>query len=150
MKRIVTAFFLFSFLAFCLSGCMIDSNIPNGYTGKEEHFDKDGFQDYTDYCKYFYKNAAAFENNPNYHKVTEPDIAVIKGYFDDFKQCMVDCDRADEYDFDTKCLTSGDFVFIKTKEGVSDGNIVYEKYDNYNVYLFDTDSSVLYYIHNNK
>ncbi len=148
MKRIAV-FILFVFLAFCLYGCSIDPNIPNGYTGKEEHFDKDGFQDYSDYCKYFYKDATAFENNPNYHKVTAPDIAVIKGYFDDFKQFMGG-DRAGEYDFDTKCITIGDFVLINTKEGVTEGNIVYQKYDNYNVYYFDTDSNVLYYIHNNK
>jgi hypothetical protein len=61
----------------------------------------------------------------------------------------VDGDRAGEYDFDTKCMTGGDFVLIESKEGVSDGNIVYGKYDNYNIYYFDTDSNILYYFHNN-
>ena len=147
MKR-MAAVILFCFLAFCLSGCVTDPNIPSGYTGKEEHFDKEGFQDYADYCKYFYKDAAAFENNPDYRKVTERDIAGIKEYFDYFEMCM-DGGRADEYDFDTGCMTSGDYVSIKTKEGISDGNIVYGKLDNYNIYYFDTDSNILYYIHNN-
>ena len=147
MKRIAV-FILFVFLAFCLYGCSIDPNIPNGYTGKEEHFDKNGFQDYTDYCKYFYKDATAFENNPNYHKVAESDISKIKEYFDHFKQFM-EGDRAGKYDFDTKCMTGGDFVLIESKEGVSDGNIVYGKYDNYNIYYFDTESNILYYFHNN-
>ena len=99
MKR-MAAVILFCFLAFCLSGCVTDTNIPSGYTGKEEHFDKEGFQDYADYCKYFYKDAAAFENNPDYRKVTERDIAGIKEYFDYFEMCM-DGGRADEYDFES-------------------------------------------------
>ena len=78
MKHLATAVILFCFLAVCLSGCVVDPNIPNGYTGREEHFDKDGFQDYADYCKYFYKDATAFENNPNYHKISESNITEIK------------------------------------------------------------------------
>ena len=148
MKHLATAVILFCFLAVCLSGCVVDPNIPNGYTGREEHFDKDGFQDYADYCKYFYKDATAFENNPNYHKISESNITEIKEYFDHFKTCM-DGDRAGEYDFNTECVTSGDYVLIKTKEGISDGNIVYKKFDNYNIYYFDKDSNILYYIHNN-
>ncbi len=149
MKRISVAVMLFISLVFCLSACSLYANIPNGYFGKEEHFDKDGFQDYTDYCKFFYKDAQPFENDSKYHKVEKTDVNVIKEYFDYFRQLMKDIGRATEYDFDDNCISNGDYVLINTKEGISEGNAVYGKFDNFTVYFFDADSCVLYYIHSN-
>lgn len=31
-----------------------DELILEGYTSSDEYWDKEGFQDYTDYCKYYY------------------------------------------------------------------------------------------------
>ena len=123
--------------------------IPSGYTEKEEHYDPNGFQDYTDYCKYRYASADPFRNDERYHAVTAEETKAIIGYFSDFEGWMRSADRYDEYDFDWRCVNEGDYVFIMSKEGRPIGQSYYGKYDNYTVYFFDTESMILYYIHNN-
>ena len=134
-------------LLFCLVGCSDNQLIPGGYISKEEFFDSNGFQDYTDYCKYYYKDKKMFVNNQEYKKLSESDIKTIGGYFVDFQSWMEKEDRTDEFDFDISCITEGDYVYIETKEPISDSN--YGKYDNYTIYFFDADSCVLYYMHQN-
>lgn len=126
-----------------------DRLILSGYYDSEEYWDKDGFQDYTDYCKYYYdsKYDNVFKRNSSYEKVEEKDIENLVGYFNDFSKWM--SNRNDEYDFDTKYITKGDYVAIKTKENEKIGNSYYEKYDNYTIYLYDIETHTLYYIHNN-
>jgi hypothetical protein len=123
--------------------------VPEGYMDKEEHFDKNGFQDYTDYCKYYYDSAEAFESNAFYEPVTDDDIENIRSYFMNFRFWMMGSDRLNEYDFNSFCITSGDYVRIITKEGQPIGDTRYGKFDNYTVYFFDTDTCTLYYIHGN-
>ena len=128
-----------------------DYLILDGYFDSDEYWDKNAFQDYTDYCKYYYKDSGdlLFQNNPDYQEVKEEDIENIISYFNDFEQWMKTQDRLDEYDFDTHSITVGDYIHIKTKEGTKIGNGVYDKFDNYSIYLYDTDSHTLIYIHNN-
>ena len=57
--------------------------------------------------------------------------------------------QLDEYDFNESIINEGDYVKIKTKEGQPIGNSKYKKYDNYNVYFFDSETKTLYYIHSN-
>lgn len=57
--------------------------------------------------------------------------------------------RSGEYDFDNDIITAGDYVYIDSKEGKKIGSSYYEKFDDYNVCLYDIDSHTLYYIHNN-
>ena len=122
---------------------------PSGYTEKEEHYDPNGFQDYTDYCKYQYASVDPFRNDERYHAVTAEETKAIIGYFSNFERWMRSADRYDEYDFDWRCVNEGDYVFIMSKEGRPIGQSYYGKYDNYTVYFFDTESMILYYIHNN-
>lgn len=127
------------------------SSVLPGYIDKVEFFDEDGFQDYTDYCKYIYDEDGApkFYKSGKYHFVEKSEIDYLKGYFEHFEMCMESMGRSAEYDFDDKCISEGDYVYIKTKEGMPIGNSYYRKYDDYSVYLFDTESRTLYYIHNN-
>ena len=144
---------------FVFAGCSLlktvkdqlsSSNIPDGYTKKEEHWDTWGFQDATDYCKYFYENAEPFENDPDFSRVTSGDIENLSEYFDDFQQWVAASGWLEEvYDFNTDCITNGDYFLIKTLEGKPIGDSYYEKFDNYSVYFFDTETCILYYIHNN-
>lgn len=156
MKHLYKAFaciMLFVFSACTLLSLMTwkDEIIPEGYINKVEHYDKNGFQDHTDYCTYLYTDAAAFETNELFQIVTESDIENIIGYFENFQKWMEVEQRLDEYDFDADCITSGDYVHIETKEGTPIGasESKYEKFDSYTVYYFDTESSTLYRIHNN-
>ncbi len=128
-----------------------DKAIINGYYDKEEHYDPNGFQDYTDYCKYFYneKYDDKFKKNKLYSQVSEEDISNIISYFENFKEWMNLSNRSDEYDFSESSITQGDYVYIKTKEGEKIGDTYYDKFDNYSVYFYDTEKHTLYYIHSN-
>ena len=152
MKRIIVTAVVFCILSFIIFGCSIlsdISNIPKGYISKEEFYDKNGFRDYTDYCKYYYNDKMAFGNNSRYRQISESDIETISGYFSDFQSWMELEKRTDEYDFDINCISEGDYVLIETKEGSKIGQNAYGKYDDYSIYFFDKDSCILYYIHNN-
>lgn len=152
MKKIVYSVVLLIGMTICISGCysFSDKGVLKGYIGKDEHFDKEGFQDYTDYCKYYYeKSNNLFFKNDTYSELKEEDIENIRSYFTNFESWMNAADRVDEYDFDNSCISEGDYIYIKTKEGEPIGNSNYKKFDNYSVYFYDTESSTLFYIHSN-
>lgn len=149
MKKILTLILLL----FILTGCTMlsDKLILDGYYEKEEHIDKEGFQDYTDYCKYFYKDDAddKFITHSNYNQVKEDDIENLISYFDNFKSVISSSNRSDEYDFEINSITKGDYYHLRSKEGNKIGESSYEKFDNYTVYLYDIETHTLIYIHNN-
>ena len=148
MKKICL---LLIILMFAMTGCSQSKmvGIPDGYIDKEEYYDKDGFQDYTDYAKYVYDSKDVIISNEDYKKLKQDDIQNIVGYFEDFSVFMESADRLSEFDFDINNINEGDYIKIKTKEGQKIGNGKYGKYDNYSVYFFDVESLTLYYIHNN-
>ena len=77
LVMLVTFFFLVVFMAGCFSPA--DSvGIPKGYIEKEEYYDKDGFQDYTDYAKYIYSSKDIIVNDDKYFEIKEEDISNIK------------------------------------------------------------------------
>ncbi len=124
-----------------LSQGHIGNNDPKyGYYKKEEYFDKEGFQDYTDYCKYYYEDKydVKFAEDKYYTKVEEENIPEIIEYFEEFEGWMLP-ERANEYDFDKSQITPGDYVRIEGKG----------KDISFDVYLYDIETHTLYYIHNN-
>ena len=137
---------LFGLLIVYIDQGYIGNNDPKkGYYKKEEYFDKEGFQDFTDYCKYYYEDKydAKFAEDEKYSKVEEEDIPKVLEYFEEFEGWMLP-KRANEYDFDKSQITAGDYVRIESKyiEGTS-------IYASFNVYLYDIETNILYYIHNN-
>lgn len=148
IKKIILSLILIFLIIGCASQADYEE-IPKGYTDKEEHYEQDGFQDYTDYAKYIYPSTEIIVNNNEYGKVTKEDILIIKGYFENFHNWMKTYNRLDEYDFDESIINEGDYIRIKTKEGKKIGDSKYEKYDNYSIYYFDIETLTLYYIHNN-
>ena len=139
---IVGTFLLILFSA----GGHIGNNDPkSGYYKKEEFWDKEGFQDYTDYCKYYYEDKydAKFAEDKYYTKVKEDNITEVVGYFEIMEDVMLP-ERADDYDFDKAQITAGDYVRIESEyiEGTS-------TYASFDVYLYDVETNILYYIHNN-
>ena len=143
--------FLIVCLSILLTGCSQSDivGIPNGYIDKYEYYQKDGFQDYTDYAKYIYSSKDDVIKDKKYKKILSKDVDDIKGYFDDFSLSMESSNRMDEYDFDDSIISEGDYVRVETKEVEKVGDYEYGKYENYSVYFFDVDSLTLYYIHNN-
>lgn len=140
-----------------LSGCSIldgindrINGVPSGYTNCEEYFDPDGFQDYTDYAKYYYEDAESrFNRNGHFKRVEDKDIEEIQSYFDNFSSWMKMEKREKDYDFDKACITAGDYFYLEDKEGTPIGDSQYMKYEDYTVRLFDTETGTLYYIHSN-
>lgn len=130
----------------------VSEQIPAGYIEKAEHFDPDGFQDFTNYCKYVYPVGFVPADDPSFHEVTEAEIPDLQGYFDNFRGWMETAKRLDEYDFEPDCIGRGDYVRIETREGtpINDtGDFRYRKYDDYSVFFYDTEGHTMYYIHQN-
>lgn len=147
--------FILSMIIVCVAivcdGCGLfhDSHIPCDYISKEEHWDENSVPDSTDYCVYRYDSVRSFENMIDYQIIKDDEIQVLVGYFSNFREWMKVEKRLDQYSFDDSCISTGDYYFIRTKEGQSVGNGKYRRFDNYSVYFFDVDTLTLYYIHNN-
>ena len=93
MKKLISIITILGVLMMlfgCSNGKMLD--MPK-YDKKECHFGK-GFQDYTDYCKYFYNDDAIkqFETHVKFKKVSDSDIEDLQRYFKDFEDYIKDTD----------------------------------------------------------
>ncbi len=113
MKRIIT-FILVFMMTLILSACAFGQKVPKGYINAEEHFDTEGFQDYTDYCKYYYQDKSAVEKDARYSRVSKADIAAISNYFAHFRSSAA-TDVANAYDFNPDSISEGDYVLIFTE-----------------------------------
>ena len=120
---------------------------------KYEYFTSGGFQDSTDYAKYFFSSANVVENK-YLNKIQETDYAIINTHLDDFegwietiKDSYPSCEVVVNYDFDREIIDVEDYFYIDSEELTwSDGYTSLVRYD---IYLFDTQTQVLYYFHNN-
>ena len=120
---------------------------------KKVFFTSGGFQDYTDYAKYYFTSANATENK-YLNKVQETDIAIINTHLDDFEgwiETIKDSEPSSEvvlnYDFDREIIDTEDYFYIDSEEHTwNDGHTSLVRY---NIYLFDAQTQVLYYFHNN-
>lgn len=125
--------------------------VPFGYTACEEHYE-DGFMDYTDYCQYYYteETDSVFAADSTYEKVQEKDREKVRDYFLQFESILEGQGRSSEFHFDSQCISSGDYVYIETREGQQrTRESTYGKYDFFSVYFYDKESHILYYVHNN-
>jgi len=145
MKIKTSLLLLAAALVLALSAC--SASVAEGWYSCEEHFEKGALQDHTDYCKYYYHSAEELELGA--YTELGADVSEVRSYFENFSEWMSVQDREEEYDFDADCIGEGDYVLIKDREGEAIGDGKYEKFEDYTVYFFDTDTSTLYYIHTN-
>jgi len=68
------------------------------------------------------------------------DYDFIKGYFKDTQKWININANLDDFDFDYEAITMGDYYYLDLKES---------GYNNYNLYFYDVENHVLYYIHSN-
>ena len=113
-----------------------------------------GGGDYTDYAKYTFDsvNIKKLKKSKYFKKITNADVKEILLYINDFEKWVESTssiELKENYDFDKNIVSKGDFFYIETKEGEPIGQGTYDKYDNYDVYYFDVENSILYYFHNN-
>ena len=124
-----------------------------GEYDKEDFFTSGGFQDYTDYAKYYY-TSVDIENNKYFKQVKETDCTAINTHLDDFEswiEAIKDGEPSNEvvvnYDFNRSIIDTEDYLYIDSEEHTwNNGSTALVRY---NVYLFDTQTQVLYYFHNN-
>ena len=127
------------------------SSLPD-YESRE-FYTSGGFQDYTDYAKYFYDSITAqdLESSEHFTVTTDEDVEEILLHIDDFERAVaVTAEELKEnYDFDRSIVTEGDYFCIETKFGEPIGQGFYEKFHHYSVYYFDIDAQIMYYFHHN-
>lgn len=147
----IISIMVFIFLAMYLYGQTVDcifgkvGHIPfveiiGGYNYKEEFYDSQGWQDFTDYCKYYYDSNAdeKFKESDNYKKVENVDVSSIIEYFNVTERSMEMLNRSVEYDFDANVIDNQDYVYIKNND-----------LKNFSIYFYDMQRHILYYIHRN-
>ncbi len=154
-KRIIAVVcFLIFVLSFASCAAPEDKVVASlGDYEKCEFFTSGGFQDYTDYAKYHFSSAKITEN-AYLSKIQATDFAVIHTHLDDFEGWIATIKNSEpsnevvvNYDFDREIIDPEDYFYIVSEEHIwSDGHT---SLINYNIYLFDTQTQVLYYFHNN-
>ncbi len=154
-KKIITVISLCIFVL-SFASCAAPEDKVAASLGEYENrvfFTSGGFQDYTDYAKYYFTSANV-EENKYLSKIQEPDFAIINTHLDDFEgwiETIKNSEPSSEvvvnYDFDREIIDTEDYFYIDSEEHIwSDGHSSLERYD---IYLFDTQTQVLYYFHNN-
>lgn len=120
---------------------------------KHVFFTSGGFQDYTDYAKYYF-TATITTGNKYLKKIQETDFSLINTHLDDFEgwiEAIKNSEPSNEvvvnYDFDRKIIDAEDYFYIESEEHTWDDG--HTSLVNYNIYFFDTQTQVLYYFHNN-
>lgn len=150
MKKLLILLILIG-VSLVLINCGGKTRLIPEYISKESYYGG-GAQDYTDYSKYFYddKSIKKFETHDKFDLVTKSNIEDIKIYFENFNIWVTNQSYYEKYDFDYQSqIKEGDYYYIVTKEGEKNGNSVYGKFDNYDVYYVDISKNTLYYIHSN-
>ena len=140
-----------------LTGCIAlpQDEVLNslGEYKSREYYSSGGFQDFTDYAKYRY-DIVEPDGNPHFEKIQESDLPEIYRHLDDFEEWIATIGTNDatnevvvHYDFDRALIDLEDFFYLYSEEHTwSEG---YTSLVNYNLYFFDSQTSVLYYFHNN-
>ena len=156
MKKQIAAVLACVVLLLSISSCAVpeDKVITSlGEYEKKEFFTSGGVQDYTDYAKYFFISDNVVDNK-YLNKIQEADFDIINTYLDDFEgwiETIKNSEPASEvvvnYDFDREIIDTEDYFYIDSEKHTwSDGHTSLVMY---NIYLFDSQTQVLYYFHNN-
>lgn len=114
-----------------------------------------GFGDSTDFGIYTFPGAKP-EDSEYFKPVTAESETELLGYIDEFEQVIDSLRDGDEgadlvnnYRFSRDDIDESDYLYIYDREGKPIGDGAYSKYDYYNVYFFDSQTTTLYYFHNN-
>ena len=114
-----------------------------------------GFGDSTDFGIYTFPGASPGESE-YFKPVTAESETELLGYIDEFEQVIDSLRDGDEgadlvnnYRFSRDDIDGSDYLYISDRDGEAIGDGVYSKYDSYNVYFFDSQTTTLYYFHNN-
>ncbi len=136
-----SVFIICVILFFSITGCQDPKMVLPSYEKKECHY-SDGFQDYVDYCKYYYNDEKInnYSEHSQFKQVTDEDITILKDYFVHFYDFVQLEDYFDKFDFDyKKQIKKDDYFCLLAKDG----------YSNFDLYYVDREMCILYYVHLN-
>lgn len=155
-KRIIVLLLTVSCLILPLSSCgLLEDKVlcSLGECKSYEFYTCGGFQDYTDYAKYYY-DPVDFTDNEYFSIIEQSDIDALNEHLDDFESCIeahgyndASSEIVVNYDFDHSLIDSEDYLYIDSEKHTWDDG--YTSLVNYDVYFFDTQTNTLYYFHNN-
>lgn len=159
MKKLIflllASVLLLSFAACGIQIPMLENKVLSslGEYEKREYFTSGGFQDFTDYAKYYYAEVD-MTGNAYFRNIQESDITGIHAHLDDFENWLETIKKSNavsevvvNYDFDRSIIDKEDYIYIESEGHTwSDGHTSFTKY---NVYFFDSQTQTLYYFHNN-
>ncbi|HCD90520.1 MAG TPA: hypothetical protein DEQ52_02155 [Ruminococcaceae bacterium] len=145
-------------LVLSLSACTFKSKDPViaslGRAMSVQRYSVSGFGDSTDYGIYTFPGAKPGDSE-YFKPVTAESKNELLGYIDNFEN-WVNVTREDDdntlfenYHFSRADIDENDYLYISDRDGEAIGEGVYSKYDSYNVYFFDSQTTTLYYFHNN-
>ena len=146
-------------LVLSLSACTFKSKDPViaslGRAMSVRRYSVSCFDDSTDYGIYTFPGAKP-EDSEYFKPVTAESKTELLGYIDEFEQVIDSLRDGDEgadlvnnYRFSRADIDESDYLYIYDREGKPIGDGAYSKYDYYNVYFFDSQTTTLYYFHNN-
>lgn len=146
-------------LVLSLSACTFKSKDPViaslGRTMSVRRYSVSCFDDSTDYGIYTFPGAKP-EESEYFKLVTAESKNELLGYIDNFENWVnVKRENDDDnalvvnYHFSCADIDESDYLYISDRCGETIGEGVYSKYDSYNVYFFDSQTTTLYYFHNN-
>lgn len=148
MKKLLLIFT--AIIVLLLSACAVVTDkviLSLGSYESKEYYTSGGFQDYTDYAKYTYKNINV-EQNKYFKRIDDLNQWNLILHIENFEEwidAIKDSDPENEvvvaYDFDMSLISNADYYYID-KEPDSG-------YENYDVYLIDSETNTLYFFHNN-
>ena len=114
-----------------------------------------GFGDSTDFGIYTFPGASPGESE-YFKPVTAESKTELLGYIDEFEQVIDSLRDGDEgadlvnnYRFSRADIDESDYLYISARGGEAIGDGVYSKYNSYNVYFFDSQTTTLHYFRNN-
>ena len=145
-----TGFLVIQLLSQILRNPVI-ADLPE-YNHSDRYY-SEGFQDYTDYCKYYFSEDSdiieALNESHYFRPVTDLDVADVKSFFDNFDGWVKHTEYVEKYDFQVNCIDTADYFYIENKDTCERYADYPDKYSAYNVYFFDTQTKTLFYIQSN-
>ena len=140
----------------CFTSCGYPGDDVRYSIGTYTHYEwytSGGFQDYTDYGKFYY-DTVDFSQNRYFQKLTPSEMVTLQEHLDDFEGWVALHSTNDDatelvihYDFDRTIIDCEDYLYMESELHTwRDGTT---SLVNYNIHFFDTQSNTLYYFHNN-
>ena len=118
MKKQIALVLVCVVLLLSISSCAVPEDAVIASLGKyekNEFFTSGGFQDYTDYAKYYFTSANIVENK-YLNKVQEPDFVIINTHLDDFEGWIETIKNSES---SSEVVVNYDFTFGKSYDMIA-------------------------------